>query len=432
MANLTIKNGRVIDPASGFDRVTDVVLAEGKVQRIGAVAKPDGPVLDATGCIVSPGLIDVHVHFREPGQEEKETIASGAASAINGGFTSVCCMPNTKPALDDDGRIEFVYRQAAKADLCNVYPVGAITKGRDGEELAEIALMARAGAVAFSDDGIAVASPGVMAKALQYIAPTGLCIMQHCQEPTLTKGGVMNAGALATQLGLGGWPAVAEELIIHRDVMLNRSIKCRYHVQHLSTAGGVEIIRQARKAGQPVSGEVSPHHLLMTEEACARYDTNAKMNPPLRTKADVAALLAGVKDGTITVLSTDHAPHTIEEKQQEFATAPFGIIGLDCALPLYAKALIESGTIDWPAMLAMMTINGAELCNLKGKGTLKEGADADVTVIDPNETWTIDANQFKSRSRNCPFHGWKVTSRAIATIVGGRVKLNRDAGRLRA
>jgi dihydroorotase len=431
MASLTIKNGRVIDPASGLDQKTDVVLSGGKVQKIGRVARPEGPVFDASGCIVSPGLIDVHVHFREPGQEEKETIATGAASAVNGGFTSVCCMPNTKPALDDDGRIEFVYRQAALADLCNVYPVGAITKGRAGEELAEIGLMSRAGAVAFSDDGVAVASAGVMAKALQYVAATGKCIMQHCQEETLTKGGVMNSGLLATRLGLGGWPAVAEELTIQRDVMLNRTAQCRYHVQHLSTAGGVEIIRQAQKQGQPVTGEASPHHLLMTEEACAKYDTNAKMNPPLRTKADIAALLAGIKDGTITVLSTDHAPHTVEEKQLEFAAAPFGIIGLDCALALYIKALIDSGTIGWTQMLAMMTVHGAQLCNLAGKGTLDTASDADVTVIDPSEKWKIDVSQFKSRSRNCPFDGWAVTGRAIATIVGGKLKMNRDAGRLK-
>ncbi|MBI1367809.1 MAG: amidohydrolase family protein [Planctomycetes bacterium] len=431
MSTLTLKNGRVIDPASGLDAVTDITLSAGKVAKIGKVAKPTGPVFDASGCLVSPGLIDPHVHFREPGQEEKETIATGAASAVHGGFTSVCCMPNTRPALDDDGRIEFVYKQAAKADLCNVYPVGAITKGRKGEELAEINLMARSGAVAFSDDGIAVASASVMAKALRYIATTGRPIMQHCEEPSLTKGGVMNAGLLATRLGLGGWPAVAEELIIQRDVMLNESIRCAYHVQHLTSAGGVDIVRRARKAGQPVTAEASPHHLLLTEDACAEYDTNAKMNPPLRTKADIKAIIKGIKDGVITILATDHAPHTREEKELEFASAPFGIIGLDCALPLYALALIDSGAIDWAAMLAMMTINPAKLCGLHGKGTLAEGADADVTIIDPKETWTIDVNAFESKSRNCPFGGWNVTGRAIATIVGGKIKMNRDADRIR-
>jgi dihydroorotase len=431
MSELTIKNGRVIDPATKLDQVTDLVLGGGKIRKVGKVSKPSGKVIDADGCIVSPGLIDTHVHLREPGQEEKETIATGAASAVNGGFTSICCMPNTKPALDDDGRIEFVYKQAAKADLCNVYPVGAITKGRAGEELAEIGLMSRSGAVGFSDDGVAVASAGMMQKALRYIATTGKVLMQHCEEPTLTKGAPMNAGLLATKLGLGGWPAVAEELIIVRDIMLNQSIGCRYHVQHMSTAGGVEIIKRARKAGQPVSAEVAPHHLLLTEQDCATYDTRFKMNPPLRTKDDIKALLKGVKEGVITVLATDHAPHTQEEKELEFASAPFGIIGLDCALPLYIKALIETETIDWPTMLAMMTINGAELCNLANKGSLQEGWDADVTIIDPNETWTINATEFKSKSRNCPFDGWQVTGRAIATIVGGNIKMQRDAARVR-
>ncbi|MEX0741981.1 MAG: dihydroorotase, partial [Phycisphaeraceae bacterium] len=314
-------------------------------------------------------------------------------------------------------------------NLCNVYTVGAATKGREGAELAEIGLMARAGAVAFSDDGIAIASAGVMAKALRYVASTGRAFMQHCEEPTLTGGGVMNAGPLATRLGLGAWPAVAEELIIQRDVMLNESIGCAYHVQHMTTAGGVEIVRRARAAGQRVTAEVSPHHLLLTEEACADYNTHAKMNPPLRTRADIEALLAGVKDGTITVLATDHAPHTDEDKQREFPLAPFGIIGLDCALPLYIKALIETGTIDWPRMIAMMTQHPAALCSLERKGTLAEGSDADVTIIDPEQRWTIDVNNFASRSRNCPFNGWDVKGLALTTIVGGQLKLNRDPGR---
>lgn len=430
MSELTIKNGRVISPGDGLDKKTDVVLAGGKVRKVGKVSKPTGRVIDASRCIVSPGLIDVHVHLREPGNEDKETIATGAASAIHGGFTSICCMPNTRPALDDDSRIEFIYRQAARVNLCNVYPVGAVTKGREGKELAEIALMGRCGAVAFSDDGVAVASAGMMAKALQYVAMTGRPFMQHCEEHTLTAGASMNAGELAVRLGLGGWPAVAEELIIQRDVMLNANIGCQYHVQHLTTAGGVEIVRRARAAGQPVTAEVSPHHLLLTEEGCADYDTAYKMNPPLRTKSDIEALRKGVKDGVITILATDHAPHTREEKELEFALAPFGIIGLDCALPLYVMALIESGVIDWPAMLAMMTVAPAELCKLHGKGRLAEGFDADVTIIDPDETWTIEVERFASRSRNCPFDGWSATGRAVATIVGGEVKLLRDPGRM--
>ncbi len=432
MSRLTLTGGRVIDPASQFDQIADVVLENGKIAAVGRASKPQGPSLDASGCIVCPGLIDVHVHFREPGQEEKETIAIGAAAAVSGGFTSVCCMPNTQPALDDDSRIEFVYRQAAAAGLCNVYPVGAATKGRAGRELAEIALMAESGAVGFTDDGVGIASAGVMNKALTYIAMTGKVFMQHCEDPDL-GGGVMNAGPLATRLGLQGWPRVAEELMIQRDIMLCKHLGYapRYHVQHITTGGGVELVRRARQDTPNITAEVSPHHLLLTEDGCATYDTHYKMNPPLRSRLDIEALLAGVKDGVITVLATDHAPHTPEEKELEFAAAPFGIIGLESALPLYVKALIESQTIDWPRLIAMMTVNGAELCGLENKGTLAVGADADVTVIDPSETWTIDADAFASKARNCPFDGWSVTGRAAATLVHGDLKLCRDPGRVR-
>lgn len=439
MSRITITNGRIIDPANQIDQVTDLVIENGKIAKLGSVAKPatgsDEQVIDASGCIVSPGLIDIHVHFREPGQEHKETIATGAASAVAGGFTSVCCMPNTSPALDDEGRIEFVYRQAQRANLANVFPVGAITKGREGKELAEIGLMAARGAVGFSDDGIAVASAGVMAKALSYIAMTGKVIMQHCEDPEL-GGGAMNAGPLATKLGLAGWPKVAEELIIQRDILLNKhqNFAARYHVQHLSSGGSVELIRQARADAvgkASITAEASPHHLLLTDEGCATYDTNYKMNPPLRSQRDVDDIIEGIKDGTITILATDHAPHTQEEKELEFAAAPYGIIGLEPALALYIKALIETEAIDWPQLIAMMTINGAQLCPLEGKGTLSVGADADVTIIDPKQQWTIDVNHFASKGRNCPFDGWNVTGQAIATIVGGTAKLVRDTHRLK-
>ncbi len=436
---LLIANGRLVDPAVDLDQAADVLLIDGRVARVappgetGAAANT--PTIDASGLIVSPGLIDPHVHLREPGQEEKETIATGAAAAIHGGFTSICCMPNTDPTIDDDSRIEFVYYRAAQADMANVFPVGAVTRGRAGKELAEIGLMANAGAVGFSDDGVGVASANIMAKALAYVAMTGGVFMQHCEDPEL-GGGVMNAGSLATRLGLAGWPRVAEELMIQRDILLNlrQNIGARYHAQHLSSGGSVELVRRARHDlfGQAhITAEVSPHHLLLTEDACATYDTRYKMNPPLRARADVAALLDGVRDGTLTILATDHAPHTQEEKELEFAAAPFGIVGLDCALPLYVQALVESETLDWPAMLAMMTINPAKLCRLGRKGTLAQGADADVTLIDPKAHWTIDADDFASKGRNCPFHGWNVTARAVGAIVGGRVKLLRDPQRLR-
>ncbi len=437
-ARLTIRNGRLIDPRHGHDAVTDLVLENGRVAALGPATNPEGPVLDAEGCLVVPGMIDPHVHLREPGQEDKETIATGAAAAINGGFTTVCCMPNTNPALDDEGRVEFVHQQARRADLCHVFAVGSATKGRGGQELAEMASMAKAGAVAFSDDGCAVADAAVMDQALRYGAMTGLAFMQHCEDPQL-GGGDMNAGTLATRLGLKGWPAVAEALTFQRDVLLcaAQGYAPRYHAQHITAAGVVDLLRQARRAaadaGQPgrISGEVSPHHLLLTEEACANYDTNAKMNPPLRTAADVAALVQAVADGTITVLATDHAPHTAEEKALEFSAAPYGIVGLDCALPLYVEALITSGAISWPRLIELMTANPAELCGLSRKGHLAVGADADVTVIAPDAAWTIDVNDFASKARNCPFNGRSVTGRALATVVSGSVKLCREPQRLR-
>ena len=446
MSRLLITGGRVIDPARDLDDRLDVVLEDGKVAYVGeltdsqadAASAADGDTpttrLRADGLIVCPGLIDPHVHLREPGREDKESITTGAAAAVAGGFTSVCCMPNTDPALDDDSMIEFVYTRAAEAGLAHVFPVGAVTKARAGEELAEIGLMARAGAVAFSDDGVAVASAAVMDQALRYVAMTGKAIMQHCEDPQL-GGGAMNAGPLATRLGLSGWPRVAEDLVIQRDLTLAAAhgFTCRYHVQHLTTGSGVELVRRARAdlfGRKAVTAEVSPHHLLLTDDACASYDPNFKMNPPLRTALDADALLAGVADGTITVLATDHAPHTREEKELEFAAAPYGVIGLDCALPLYARALIETETLDWPAMLAMMTAAPAALCNLPGKGTLAVGADADVTVIDPHQRWTLDAEAFASKARNCPFDGWSVTGRAVATVVDGRVRLCLDPERL--
>jgi len=453
MAPLTLTGGRVIDPAQKIDTVTDIVLEDGKVKSLGSVSKPQGPTIDASGCIVCPGLIDVHVHLREPGQEDKETIATGAGAAVAGGFTTVCCMPNTSPTLDDDAMVEFVLKQAGKANLANVFPVGAATKKREGKELAEIALMHRAGAVGFSDDGTPVASAQVMRDALQYIAMTGQVFMQHCENPEL-GGGAMNAGALASKLGLAGWPSLAEELMIQRDIMIARSLgyAARWHAQHMTTAGGVALLREGRAqyrqavaAGTApndtysdeaaggigrITGEVSPHHLLLTEGACSGYDTNAKMNPPLRTQGDIDALLEGVADGTISLLATDHAPHTREEKEREFAVAPYGIIGLECALALYIKALVEPGVIDWPRLIAMMTCNGASLCQLEGKGHLAVGADADVTIIDPSHAWTIAPDRFVGKSRNCPFAGWEVTGRATTTIVGGDVKMALDTDRL--
>lgn len=423
MSDLLIRSGRVIDPATGRDENADVLISAGRIARIGPGLERDGECreLDAEGCLVTPGLVDPHVHLREPGQESKETIASGTASAAAGGFTTVCCMPNTSPALDDPRMLEFVRLRTAETGSCRVFPVAAATLGRAGEEIAPIGALTRSGAVGFSDDGDVIADPRMMRMVLRTCAAHDRVFMQHAQEPTLTVGAAMNEGPIATRLGLEGWPAIAEELIVERDVRLAAETGCRYHVQHVSAAGTVEIIRRARAEGLPVSGEASPHHLLLTDEACDGYDTNAKMNPPLRTAADVEALRNGVADGTITVLATDHAPHTAADKGVDFANAAFGIVGLDCALGLYARALVETGLIDWPRLVALLTLEPARLVGLDrvGVGRLEAGLPADVTVIDPTADAVIDPDRFMSRGRNCPFAGWSVTTEVVATILGG-------------
>jgi dihydroorotase len=446
--SILIRGGRVIDPARSFDQTADVLIADGVVQEIsqarGALTASElkgATVIDAEGCIICPGLIDIHVHFREPssGSLHRETIASGSASALNGGFTTVCCMPNTNPPLDSAAMVEFIHHRAAQADGARVFVVGCASKGRRGEELAEIGSMADAGAVAFSDDGEVVADAGLMQKVLVTVKAVDRVFMQHCQEPSLTRGGVMNAGALALKLGLGGWPSVAEEIVIERDVRLNRDIGCRYHAQHVSSGGSVEILERAQKRGEPVTGELSPHHLLLTEDACAKgggYDTNAKMNPPLRTQRDIDRLKEAVARKIITILATDHAPHPSETKSTDFTSASFGIVGLDAALPLYAKALIHDGVLDWPEMLAMMTANPARLvrldvaAGLAGPGRLERGISTDVTIIDPNLEWTVDVNDFRTSCRNSPFHGWKVQGRSIAAVVGGRIRMSRLGSRV--
>ncbi len=429
MPSILITNGRLIDPASGRDEVTDVAIQDGTVVEIGRGLASAGAdeVIDAEGLIVSPGLIDPHVHLRQPGQSERETIETGTAAAVAGGFTTVVCMPNTAPAIDTPEVVEWVIAKAAAVGLCRVFPVGAASVGRKGEQLAEIGLMADAGAVGFSDDGDVVADAGLMLSALRAVKQTGFAFMQHCQEPSLTRGASMNAGPLATRLGLIGWPSVAEEIIIERDIRLNRAIGCRYHVQHISAAGSVEIVRAARSNAdgrELITAEASPHHLLLTDDACDGYNTNAKMNPPLRTQTDCDAIRQGVADGVITVLGTDHAPHTAESKAADFESASFGITGLETALPLYAEALVHSGAIDWPRLIKLMTLNPAKLCGLEGHGLgqISVGGPADLTLIDPDQVWTHRVEDSRSKARNSPFDGRTLRGRAVATIVNGEIR----------
>lgn len=420
---MLIQNARIIDPASGMDQIGDLLIEHGVIKAIATDIPADGVdrVIDATGMIATPGLIDPHVHLRDPGQTHKEDIESGTRAAVVGGFTSVCCMPNTNPCLDTPEIVEYINAKASRAGHCRVFSVAAATKGRQGTQLAEINLCHEAGAVGFSDDGDVIESAAMMRAVFQEVQRTGTAFMQHCQELTLTKDAVMHAGEVSIRLGHKGWPRVAEELIIERDIMLNAGINCRYHIQHMSSGNSVQLVERAQRAGQPVTAEASPHHLLLTHEAIESLGTAAKMNPPLRETSDMESLRQGVADGIITILATDHAPHHADEKKQPLADAPFGIIGLESALGLYHKALVQTGYIDLPKLIELLTINPAKLCNLDqhGLGKLSVGGQADITIINPNHTWTLSEDDLAGKSTNTPFLGWEMTIRPIMTIVGG-------------
>jgi dihydroorotase len=424
MPTLLLRSGRVIDPSQNLDRAADLWVRDGTILGVGPQpAAAADRTIDCTGLIVAPGLIDMHVHLREPGREEDETIATGTAAAVAGGVTSVACMPNTEPAIDSRSDAEFVILQAKRAGNCNVFPIGAVTKNREGKELAELGGLVEGGAVAFTDDGSPVYSAEIMRRALEYCKMLGRAVLVHAEILELTQGGVMNEGFVSTQLGLRGMPAVAEDIMIYRDIVLAELTGGRVHILHVSTAGGVDLIRQGIARGVRVSGEACPHHFLLTDESLRSFDSNFKMSPPLRTQRDVDAVLAGLKDGTLSVLATDHAPHAPEKKERELDQAPNGIVGLETFLPLCVTHLVEPGHLSWPQMLAKMTVNPAKVLGVD-RGTLQPGRPADVTVIDPRAKWTIDAGQFRSKSRNTPFGGWQVTGRAVATIVGGEVKMN--------
>ncbi len=424
---ILLRGGRVIDPSRGLDETSDVLLQQGKIAAVGRnLGTPDGAeVVDATGKVVAPGLIDLHVHLREPGQEDLETVASGAMAAAAGGFTAVCAMPNTDPVTDNQAAVGFIVSQAQRAGTARVYPIGAVSLGQKGQQLAEFGELVGAGAVAVSDDGKPVASSHLMRTALEYARTFGIPVADHCEEPTLAAGGVMHEGIVSTRLGLKGIPAASEELMVARDILLAELTGGHVHLCHMSTRGSVELIRRAKEQGLRVTAEACPHHFTLTHEACEGYDTNAKMNPPLREPEDRDAIREALRDGTIDVICTDHAPHHYDAKEREFDDAPNGIIGLETALGLAISELVEGGVVDLPTLVTRMSTTPARVFNLPAGGTLAPGAAADVVVIDPAARWVVDPDTFYSKSRNTPFGGRQLRGRADLTIVRGEVVYRR-------
>jgi dihydroorotase len=418
---LLIRGGRVIDPSQGHDGVADVLIADGRIADVGrGLGAPDGAeLMDGKGMVVAPGLIDLHVHLREPGREDVETIATGARAAAAGGFTAVCPMPNTDPVTDNQAAVGFIVKQAQAAGAARVYPIAAVSLGQKGKQLAEFGELVGAGAVAVSDDGHPVASSHLMRMALAYARTFGIPVADHCEDPTLKAKGVMHEGLVSTRLGLHGIPAAAEEIMVARDLLLAELTGGHIHLCHMSTRGSVELIRRAKDKGIHVTAEATPHHLTLTDAACEGYNTNAKMNPPLRQAADVTALRSALKEGTIDVIATDHAPHHYDAKEREFDDAPFGIVGLETALGLGLTELVGSGLLTLPELVDRMSTTPARVYHLPG-GSLKRGSPADVVVFDPAERWKVDPERFFSKSRNTPYGGRELTGRVLRTVVGGR------------
>jgi dihydroorotase len=423
---LVIKSGRVMDPANGVDTETDVSIENGKISAVQAEIDAKGAeVLDAKGLVVAPGFIDMHVHLREPGFEHKETIESGTAAAAAGGFTGVACMPNTKPVNDSASVTELILRQAREKGLVKVYPIGAITKGQAGEELAEIGELVHAGAVAISDDGHPVSDPRVMRRALEYSTHFDIPLIEHCETPELHPGGVMHEGYWSTTLGLRGIPAASEEMSVRRNIALAEMTGAKLHIAHLSTRGSLEAVRDAKRRDIRVTCEVTPHHLLLTDEAVKDYDTHTKMAPPLRSEEDRQALIDGLADGTVDAIATDHAPHHADEKMVEFDQAPFGIVGLETAVPLCLDRLVGQKVISLTRLIELLSVQPARLLGLP-TGTLTAGADADITLLDLDAAVTVEPDTFRSKSRNTPFKGWELKGRAVKTLVGGKVVWSAD------
>ncbi|MFN2636279.1 MAG: dihydroorotase [Gemmatimonadaceae bacterium] len=427
MKPLLLRGGRLVDPSQKLNEAGDLLVADGVIAAAGRVdSRPDNAeIIDCDGLIVCPGFIDVHCHLREPGREDVETIATGARAAAAGGFTAVCAMPNTDPVTDNQAAVGFIVRQAQRAGAARVYPIGAISVGQEGNVLAEFGEMVGAGAVAVSDDGKPVASAQLMRTALEYARTFRIPVIDHCEEPTLAAGGSMNEGIVSAQLGLKGVPAEAEEIMVIRDILLSRLTGGHVHLAHLSTRGSVELLRWGKERGIKVTAEVCPHHLSLTEESVRGYDTDAKMNPPLRTVKDVEALREAVMDGTIDLIATDHAPHHYDEKEREFADAPNGIVGLETALAVVVTNLVENGHLEFGALVDRMACSPARIFNLPG-GSLKRGSVADITVFDPGARWKVDPSRFLSKGRNSPYNGMTLVGRAACTIVGGMIVYRSD------
>ncbi|HSK72684.1 MAG TPA: dihydroorotase [Pyrinomonadaceae bacterium] len=425
---LLIANGHLIDPQGNENTGMNVLIENGKISawlRQNEFAPQDAEVFDASGLLVAPGFIDLHVHLREPGQEHKETIASGCAAAVAGGWTSVCPMPNTTPINDNAAITRYMIEQAEHAGLANVFPVGAITKGSEGAELAEMGEMKAAGAVAVSDDGRPVPNAGMMRRAMEYAKDFDLPVVDHCEDKSLSSGGVMHEGKVSLLLGLKGMPALAEEIDAVRDILLAKEIGTHIHIAHISTKGAIEAVRQAKNEGINVTCEVTPHHFTLTDRAVEGYDTNTKMAPPLRSEKHLEAILEGLKDGTIDAIATDHAPHHADEKALEYDRAPFGIIGLETAVGLAFNELVHKGIVDLVRLVELCSVNPAKIFKLENRGTLKPGSIADVTILDPDLNWTYKASDSRSKSRNTPFNNWEFTGAAVAAIVGGKIVYKR-------
>jgi dihydroorotase len=427
MSDILIAGGRLVDPSQGLDETLDIRIRDGKVAEIGpALGRGEAEaILDASGLVVAPGLVDVHVHLREPGQEYKESIETGARAAAAGGFTSVCAMPNTRPVNDSSAITRLIVEKAERVGLVNVFPIGAITKGSSGEELAAISGMVRAGAVAISDDGMPVMNAQLMRRAMEYAADLGVPVVDHCEDRNLAAGGVVNEGCCSARLGLKGINRTAEEVQVVRDCLLAEITGAHVHIAHLSTVRSLEFVRDAKARGLRITCEVTPHHFTLTEAAVGEFDTNAKMNPPLRGDRDRDALLAGLADGTVDCIATDHAPHHADEKAEAFDLAPFGIVGLETSLALGITGLVDSGKLSLSRLVDLMSTTPARLFGL-GRGTLAAGAPGDVVCFDPEAIVTVDPAGFRSKGRNTPFGGMRLRGNVIATVLGGRITFRAD------